>query len=780
MLKNRKKTRLLILTALLLAALAGFYVSLLTVPLPTDKLTPPQAYRFYDRQERLIAMLISEDEFFRMQIPLDDISPLFINTLLLQEDRYFYQHIGINPFSIIRAAVNNVMAGKIVSGGSTITMQLARMLERRKRTYQAKLIEAYRALQLEVLYSKEEILVYYLGLAPYGGNLEGVQAAAFGYFGKSAANLSIGEIALLAALPKSPARYRPDRHPEQAEAARNNILKKMLAAALISEDQYQRALREPIPKKRQQVKNLIPHLSWNYRLKQKDRYVWHTTLDENIHRRVHKLLRHHIRTLSQYHISNAAAVVIDNRTREVRALVGSVDYFSKENLGANDGSLAPRSPGSTLKPFLYGLVFQEGLIAEKTVLYDIPSTHSGYTPQNYGKKFIGLVRARDALTNSLNVVAVNLSKQLGIGKLHELLKNGGITTLKESPGYYGLPLILGGVEIRLIELVNLYASLADGGIFRPYHIFQGKKNKQENKRLLSREAAWLVTHILTDVERPDFPASWQFAKNRPTIAWKTGTSYGHRDAWSVGYTPKYTIGVWLGNFDGSASKALIGSEAAAPILFDLFQALQTSASSQWFSKPPGVGTRKVCVVCGKLANRQCQSTVDEFYLVHIEGPILHEICDIPQSIAIDTRTGRQADDTPLEYVEQRIFNIWPSDIATFLLKHGVPVRKAPPYNLKNMAGQKYYPPRIVSPRKNTIYYRRPDKLKLSDHGITLSAAVTNRIRKVYWFLDGELISETDPLQDVFINPEPGRYEITLADEAGERDKVELIIKKYYE
>jgi penicillin-binding protein 1C len=733
----------------------------------------------------MLSVLISEDGYFRMHVPFKDISPLFIETLLLQEDRHFYKHFGINPFSIIRAAVNNIIKGRIVSGGSTITMQLARMMERRKRTLWAKLIEAVRAVKLEWHYSKDEILAYYLALAPYGGNIEGLEAAAYKYFGKSAANLSIGEIALLVAIPRAPNELRPDKNPVKAKAARDRILKKMLSAQLITNDQYRRSTREPIILITGNNKSLIPHTAWHLRGKNPRKYVWHTTIDENIQRRVKELLKKYIQTLEYYNITNAAVVVIDNDTREIRAVVGSIDYFSKESLGANDGSRASRSPGSTLKPFLYGLALQQGLISEKSVLYDIPINYAGYSPQNYSKEFVGLVRVRDALTESLNVTAVRLSKQLGVDKLYTLLKHGGIGTLDKPVDYYGLPLVLGGVEVKLIQLTNLYTSLANGGVFKPYKILQnpgsGNPLGSHSQRLLSEEAAWLATHILTDVERPDFPASWQFSKNRPTIAWKTGTSYGHQDAWGVGYTPEYTIGVWVGNFNSEPSQGLSGSSRAGPILFDLFQALEAGSSGQWFAKPKGVKIRKVCAVSGKLPSRHCSRLIPEYYIENNSGVSMTKRCDIHQVIAVDTITGTQASvSTSPGDIEKKTVEIWPPEIATHLLKQGIPVDDVPAYDINNMAGQKYYPPVILSPVKNTVYYQRLDKLEISDHGIKLSAAVTNRVRKIFWFLDDRLIAETGVKKDVFINPGPGKYRVTLMDDVGGTAVVELVIKDHRE
>lgn len=751
--------------------------ALYLIPVPEEKLHPKEAYRFYDRNDQLIGIIISEDGFFRMHVETDQIPDLLKKSLLVKEDKFFYHHFGVNPLAIFRAVVDNLAAGKVVSGGSTLTMQLARMLERRDRTIGAKLIESFRAMQLELKYTKDEILAFYLAIAPYGGNIEGVQSAAFKYFGKPASMLSVGEIALLIAIPKSPNMYRPDRHPEAAVKQRNGVLDKMLAAKLINDDQFRRSRLEKVPTAKISNKNIIPHLSWRLKGEAPKKYVWKTTIDQNIQLRTQQILKSYVEKIFQYHITNAAAVVIDNKSREILAIVGSTDYFSQKGLGANDGTYTARSPGSTLKPFLYGLGFDAGIISEKTVLYDIPINYAGYAPQNYSKDFIGPVLTREALTESLNVVAVKLSRDLGHEKLYNLLKNGGIRTLEQPSIYYGLPLVLGGVEVRLVELTNLYASLANGGVYQPYQIQVNALPSKEKARLLSPESSWLLSHILTDVERPDFPESWQFAKNRATIAWKTGTSYGQQDAWSVGYNPEFTIGVWTGNFDATPSNGLVGSKVAAPLLFELFHALKANKTKQWFAKPEKVKKRVICSLCGTIPTDLCPATSTEYYIENPNASILKERCEIPQEIVIDKTIGRQSNSETLsKNRKKKIYNIWPSKMAQFLLLHGVPVRDVPPYDIQNMAGQKYYPPKILSPVKNTVYYKRPDKFTAEQHGLKLSAAVTNRVRTVKWYMNGKFLGNTDPKEDLYINPPPGTYQIKLLDDVGGTDEVELVVK----
>ncbi len=763
-----------IMLALLVMALV-FVAMLIGVPIPLEKLNAPQAYRYYDRNGELINLLISSDGYLRMKIPVNDVSPLFIKTLLLYEDKYFYSHVGVNPASMVRAGFQNMFYNHRRIGASTITMQLARMLQRRQRTYWAKIVESFRALQLEMRYHKDELLSYYLAIAPYGGNIEGLQAASNLYFNKSAKQLSVGEIALLVSIPKSPNTLRPDKHPANAKKRRDKILALMLANKLITKSQHQRALLEPVKVKRLPLVNEIPHTAWRHRLKHPEKYRVKTTIDLNTQTIAKKLLANHLERLKQYNIGNGAVVVIDNKTRDIRALVGSVDYFSRKNLGANNGAFAARSPGSTLKPFLYGLAIEKGLVAEKSVLYDLPINVGGYAPQNFNGRFNGLVTVREALKQSLNTVVISLYRQLGVHSLHDLLQRGGITTLSKPAEYYGLPLALGGVDVRLLELTNLYASLANEGVYQPYRLIQSgtdSVNDRSKRRLLSAESSWIITNILTDVSRPDFPASWQFSKKRATVAWKTGTSYGNRDAWSIGYTKHYTVGVWLGNFNASRSKALVGGRSAAPILFDIIQGLEPGGDHGWFAKPAMVKKRKVCALSGKLPTRFCPLLKTEYHVAGIGGPANTEHCDIHQNIvvkAINSPTGKPF---------SKIYEVWPPKIARYFYKHGQPVDRVPAYKIENMTAEAYYKPVIVSPKPNTEYVRRLDRLSADEHGIRLSAAVTNRVKKVFWFLNGRLIQEAKPYEDIIINPAPGTYQLTLMDDVGGTASVKLRIKDH--
>ncbi|TXR53981.1 penicillin-binding protein 1C [Reinekea thalattae] len=747
-------------------AITLFAVLLAVVPVPLAKLNAPQASRFYDRNGELLQVIISDDHFYRLSVDIEELPPLLIEALLLQEDQYFYLHPGVNPIAIGRATLSNAISGQVVSGASTITMQLARMLDRRPRTLSAKLLEMFRAIQLELRYSKQEILESYLSIAPYGGNLEGLNAATYAYFGKPAKQLSVAQIALLVTLPKSPNRTRPDRHPEYAKQQRDALLEKMLAAELIDQASFALAIDEPVIKQRLSFPQKIPHLAWYLKSQNPTQDDFYTTVDYNIQSRSQAIVQQYLESLYQQGISNAAVVVMDTKTHEVRSFLGSADYFDQQHEGANNGATALRSPGSTLKPFLYGLAMDEGLIAEKTQLPDIPMTVAGYSPQNYSKSFRGQVTVREALVDSLNVVAVRLSNQLGINKLYQLLKQGGISSMDKPASYYGLPLILGGVEVNLLEMTNLYASLANYGQYQPYRFNsqQPVDTTQEYAKFLSDEASWLISDILTDVERPDFPSTWQYSSSRPTVAWKTGTSYGHQDAWSIGYHPEFTVGVWVGNFNGKPATGLSGNTAAAPLFFDIMQAI-VQQPTDWFAKPAGIAERKVCELCGLPGNSFCENNTIEQYIPAVKGYVNYETCQVRQPVATEEGV--------------RLVDVWPSELAAFFHLHGLPVTDAPAYNVSNMAGATYYPPVIQSPVAGAQYIRRYEGLASDDQQIKLQVAVTNRVKQVQWFMDGKLLVTTDkPYEPIFISPPPGRYQLMVIDDTGGSDSVWLDVEDY--
>ena len=780
-------------------------------PLPVGKLHPPSSTVVLDRHGEWLRAFAASDDSWRIPEPsLAEISPKLRTAVLTYEDRWFYHHFGINPFSIAQALVTNIKAGRVVRGGSTITMQVARMMEPKPRTIRNKIIEMFRALQLEARYSKDEILRLYLNMAPYGGNIVGSAAASRIYFNKPQNRLSLGEAALLAAIPNSPSRLRPDLYHANAVRAREKVLRRMVTFGKISEEKLREAVSEPIPTSRYPMPFGAPHLT---RLLKNSHFEQtspsstrlhpglsdgkitgaarnrvfhiHSTIDARIQELGERILHESLAPLRQEGISTGAVVVMDTKSREVLALVGSYSFFDQESEGQVDGANARRSPGSTLKPFIYGLAIDRGLITPESLLNDVPIDYSGYKPVNYDGEYRGYVTASEALAHSLNVPAVNLYSRLSNNGIYSFLQNAGISTLPKSKSHYGLSLILGGCELTLLELTTLYAGLANFGEFSEYRLtldpvengegnIAGSKSHATAKRLLSREACYILTEMLTEVRRPDFPAAFEASTNLPKIAWKTGTSFGHRDAWSIGYTPEFTIGVWVGNFNGTGVSSLVGSEVAGPILFSLFTALTTPATNRWFTRAGRVNTREVCSLSGMLPSSYCRSSKFDYYIPSVSP---NTVCTIHKGIYVDERTG-----TTLcshcrvgRTYRHAVFEEWPAAIGTWLKRNGFSITEMPAHFSSCTGLVAGHSPIVISPSENSEYHIRPG-IPLEDQKISLQASVSNRTKQIFWFLDGQLVFSGDPADKVFLTPVAGKHRLTCVDDEGRSTSQTLIIR----
>ena len=838
---NRKIFRRKIVLKTIPAILPLFIILLFVIanwcfPLPKTRLHPPPSYIVLDRNGEWLRAFLADDGMWRFRKEVSSnqspvirletgnwkletgnypVSPLLHQAMLTAEDRWFYYHCGINPVSIVTALYDNIKAGEVVRGGSTITMQLARLMEPKARNIPNKLIEMFRALQLELTYSKSEILNFYFNMLPYGGNIVGTGAASRLYFNKPQHAISLGEAALLAAIPNAPERLRPDRFPENARRARAKILNRLLERRQISEEQWREASREPIPTKRHILPFKAPHLSrtlvngkrWNTEASADGRI--YTTIDAKVQKRASRILSEYLsasaagRVGSQFHTASTGAIVVmDTETRQVLAMVGSHDFFDQQASGQVNGALAPRSPGSTLKPFVYALAIEQGLITPETLLFDVPVNYAGYEPVNYDGTYNGYVSARQALAASLNVPAVNLSARLKDVTLHAFLKQAGISTLAREKKY-GLSMVLGGCEVNLLELTTLYAGLANMGEFAPYQIvtsYQLPVNREETleesntsltghwtldtgnwpKRLLRKETSFIITEMLTTSQLPENtvknPEAFESTMNLPKIAWKTGTSYGHRDAWCIGYSPKLTIGVWLGNFDGKGAPMLSGVDTATPILFALFTALTGQDTHRWYTTPEQLKTREVCALTGVPPSPHCPTRKSDVYIPGISSV---KTCTIHKQVYVDIVTGYSlcshcrhlpptggnstvAIQNP---AETEIFEEWPAEAATWLTKNGFAVPVLPEHNPLCTGTVAGTAPVILSPAEDTVYYIR-DGIPIENQKIQLSASTSNRTQQLFWFLDGELIFKGDAEQSYWLTPVKGKHVITCVDAEG--------------
>ncbi|MFZ0767408.1 penicillin-binding protein 1C [Bradyrhizobium sp.] len=571
---------MLALAGLVLAGVfAGWVASL--GPLPLEQAREVST-TIVDRHGKLLRAYAMADG--RWRLPVDaatDVDPTYLKLLFAYEDHRFYSHDGVDPLALGRAAFQLVTRGHIVSGGSTITMQLARLMEpRRQRSVSAKLRQIVRAVEIERQMSKEQILDLYLAKAPYGGNLEGIRAASIAYFGKEPKRLSLSEAALLVAMPQSPENRRLDRHPNAARAARDRVLDRMVEDGVVSDADAALAKSVPVPRLRKPMPILAPHSADNAMLSVKDKSVIALTLDAGLQQTLENLARDRAVALGS-NIS-VAILAVDNASGDVLARVGSPDYFDDRRAGQVDMTRAVRSPGSTLKPFIYGLAFEDGFVHPESLIDDRPIRFGSYAPENFDMTFQGTVPVRKALQMSLNVPAVELLDRVGASRLSSRLKQAGANLELPKDEAPGLAMGLGGVGITLQDLVQLYSGLARLGNTRPLREiqdqFQGQRDEaREPERLLDQVAAWQIGNVLLGTPPPE-----NGVRNR--IAFKTGTSYGYRDAWSIGFDGRITIGVWVGRPDGAPAPGIAGRIAAAPILFDAFA--RTGKLPVALPKPP--------------------------------------------------------------------------------------------------------------------------------------------------------------------------------------------------
>ena len=508
---------------------------------------------------------------WRMKTELAEITPTLQQAIINKEDRYFRYHFGVNPVAIMQAAGRNIFGKGRTTGASTITMQVARLLEPKERTFGNKLLEMLRAVQLEAHYSKAEILQLYLNLVPYGGNIEGVKSAALLYFQQPPDYLSLAQTVTLAIIPNQPRALVLGKNNDRILAERNRWLRQFQKQHLFPNQDIEDALNEPLDAQRHAAPTLAPHLARRLVSQFPNRPILHSTLRRGPQAKAEELTKNYVRRLRELGITQAAVLVVHNRTRAVEAYVGSADFRDAAGSGQVDGVRAVRSPGSTLKPFLYALAVDRGILTPKLKLPDVPTNFSGFRPENFDKSCAGEVTVERALTYSLNIPAVRVLAEVGVPAFTDKLRAAGFKSVAKAAPRLGLSTILGGCGATLEELTGLYAALADGGNYQPLGITaSSEKNPSTlhpspSKLLFSPAAAFLITDILAQRTRPDLPMGYQNSRHLPKIAWKTGTSYGRRDAWSIGYNADYTIGVWVGNFSGQGSPALTGADVASSL-----------------------------------------------------------------------------------------------------------------------------------------------------------------------------------------------------------------------
>lgn len=739
----------------------------------------PSSTAVFDSKGRLLRLTLARDQQYRLWTPLDEVSPQFIEALLLHEDQHFYSHPGFNPYALTRAAMSSY-SGEARMGGSTITMQLARLMyDLNTRSIAGKLEQIARAVQLEWCYSKRELLEAHINLMPYGSNVQGVGAASLIYFDKSASKLDVAESLALVLIPQSPARRAPRSAQSKAgnEPAELRDARLRLFARWIEIHPEARSLSEYVAsplayRTADQLPFAAPHFTDRVLADARQRggaHFIHTTLDLPLQRLTERILTNYIRERRSVGLNNAAALLVDYRDSSIRAMVGSASFFDSSISGQVNGTLAKRSPGSALKPFIYALAIDQGLIHPLTVLKDAPASFGPFSPENFDSRFVGPITATDALTRSRNVPAVTLSAQLTQPNFYRFLKSAGISQMA-SEQHYGLALALGGGEVTMEETAMLYAMLANRGQLSSLRYLSDEAGSS-GPRLLSEEASFMTLEMLKTAPRPD--DAFARKRGRLTAAWKTGTSWGFRDAWTAGVFGPYVLVVWAGNFDGHGDPALVGVEAAAPLFFRLVDGVSAHDPQLYepvFRQPPRLAQVDVCSASGDLPNSECPQTSTTWYIPGV-SPI--RISDVHRRVWIDARTGQQAC-PPYEaaHVRSEVFEFWPTDLMQLFAQAGMPRRRPPASAACHRSVPSGTPPKITSPVTAATYTVRAERI--GEESIPLAANADSEVRKLHWFVDDSYIGTGAPGVALGWNPtHSGRYVVRAVDDRGRADSREL-------
>jgi len=713
---------------------------------------------------------LSDDDKWRMKIQPDEISPILKKAIIAKEDRWFYWHIGINPFAISRAFFNNIRKFKTTSGASTITMQVARLLQPKERTYINKLIEMFRAIQLELHYTKDEIFQMYCNLIPYGGNIEGVKAASILYFGKLPLQLTLSQATTLAIIPNRPTTLRIGETNSAIKTQRDIWLKRYLSDKDFPEQQINDALNEPMTVKRREAPRIAPHFALLMHNKYPNEPIIQTTLQVQSQINIQTLSTNYITRLRMLGIYNCCAIVINNKTHNVEAYLGSPDFNDKKHAGEVDGVQAIRSPGSALKPLIYAMGFDKGLLTPKLVVSDVPVNFDGYAPENYDQTFKGEVTIEQSLAQSLNIPAVTALHSIGVQQLAAKLSSCGFKSIKHDAKNVGLSLALGGCGVTLEEMARLYSGFANSG---NVHSLRWRPNDTTSKfiRVVSSPSTYMITDILTQLTRPDLPVNYMASAHVPKIAWKTGTSYGRHDAWSIGYNTKYTVAVWVGNFSGDASPDLSGATSATPLLFDIFNSIDNGGSREWFNQPQELDFRIVCSESGLPPGEYCSSTIADYFIPTISPatPCMHmqEVY-----VSSDEKMSYCMSCLPQSGYKKILFRNYAPEIISYYRQEHITITLPPEHN-PNCARVGYeFAPTITSPINGKQYIvNRNDK-----NPLMLSCLAANDVKHVYWFLNDKLISTSLPTEHVFIKPERGENKVSCSDDKGRNTDVTVMIE----
>lgn len=748
--------------------------------LPSNLFETKTSTVLLDENNVLLAAQIAPDGQWRF--PKSDSIPVkFEKCILTFEDEYFFYHPGVNPVSIFNSFKRNLKASKIKSGGSTITMQIARMMRNNQtRNYYQKMVEVLLALRIELSYKKSSILNIYCSNAPFGGNVVGLSAASWRYFGRSPEKLSWAECALLAVLPNAPSLIYPGKNQERLFNKRNRLLEKLYKKKIIDASTYHLAILEPLPNKPFPIPQTASHLLSYCISNHGQSKIFHSTVAEKIQVLVSELLNQHSRTLSQNQINNACALVIETETGKVVAYVGN--SYSPTNAHENfvDIIQAPRSTGSILKPFLYAFMLNENKILPSSLIEDVPLRIGSYGPKNFNLSYDGLVPADKAISRSLNVPAVKMLQEYSTQKFHQRLKQLGFTSFSKPTDHYGLSLILGGGEAKLWEIAGAYSSMAralthysnNRNLYatNSYHSLKYLKSEEEEKTgaklksdLLGASALYFTFKTMTELVRPQDYVGWAQFLSKKKIAWKTGTSFGFRDAWAVGLNGKYTVAVWVGNADGEGRPDLTGTSAAAPLMFSIFNILE---QGKWFSVPTSdLSKIKVCKQSGFKASEICNQTEWREYPY---GSQKTETCPFHKLVHLD-ETGQyrvNSDCYPVDKMKHTALFVMSPVQEYFYKQHSLDYKSLPPFLSGCETESSHLQMEIIYPKEDFQIYIPVDQSGEKSRCV-LKATHKDQAAILFWHLDGEYIGSTEKFHQLSLTPKRGKHYLEITDETGE-------------
>ena len=748
-------------TKKVILCILAFWVTGYIFCLPRHLFHVPYSTVVTDRNEELLGARIASDGQWRF--PPRNTTPEKIKECLITfEDKHFYHHWGVNPFAIGRAFYQNVKNKRIVSGGSTLTMQTIRLARNESRTFREKLIEMIWATRLEFRASKEEILSMYISHAPFGGNVVGLDAAAWRYFGHSADDLSWAESAMLAVLPNAPAMIHLSKGRKTLLDKRNRLLKQLLEKKTIDSSTYELAISEPLPDEPHPLPQIAPYLVSRFYQERNGEYS-RSTINKGIQTQIEDLAERWSNEFRRSDIRNLAILVIDIPSNQVVAYCGNVHFDQKQGGNQVDVIQAPRSTGSILKPFLYYAMLQEGSLLPDMLLPDVPVNINGFTPQNFSMQFEGAVPASEALARSLNIPAVTMLQRYGVPKFHSFLQQIGLKTINRSSFHYGLSLILGGAEATLWDVTNAYAMMGRSLLQLPQRscsLLLPTSRITESTDPFQPGAVWQTFDALKEVNRPE-EIDWKSIPSMQTIAWKTGTSYGFRDAWAVGVTPRYAVGVWVGNATGEGKPGLVGAQTAGPVLFDIFNLLPASS---WFTRPAGIFVEaEVCRKSGHLKGRFCDETDT---LLVLPAGLRTEACPYHHLVTLSADESQRIYENCAN-TEPTLRKSWftlPPVWEWYYKQHHPEYKPLPPFKA-GCGEDTFQPMQFIYPPMNARI-KLPKQLDGSKGFLTVELAHNNPNATVFWHLDETYQAQTQDFHKISLQPAAGKHSLTAVDGEG--------------